>query len=99
MCCWWSATVFWAGWALRAGVPFEVGDGHGDGLFPTMMFRVGGVDPKRALAAIGEFKAIDRLMSEAAGRGYRFPREGAIVRPQKNPTEWRVNVTQIRNAE
>src|SRR5918994_284056 len=61
--------------AARAGVPFETGDGHGDGLFPTMMFRVGGVDPERALAAIGEFKAIDRLMSEASGKGYRFPRE------------------------
>jgi hypothetical protein len=76
--------------AARAGVPFETGDGQGGGLFPTMMFRVGGVDSERALAAIGEFKAIDRLMSEAAGKGYRFPREGAIVRPQKNPTEWRV---------
>ncbi|MGC2084647.1 MAG: FAD-dependent oxidoreductase [Bradyrhizobium sp.] len=85
--------------AARAGVPFETGDGHGGGLFPTMMFRVGGVDPISAIAAIGEFKTIDRLMSEAAGRGYRFPREGAIVRPQKNPTEWRVNVTQIRNAQ
>ncbi len=85
--------------AARAGAPFETGDGHGGGLFPTMMFRVGGVDPERAFAAIGEFKAIDRLMSDAAGRGYRFPREGAIVRPQKNPTEWRVNVTQICNAQ
>lgn len=85
--------------AARAGVPFETGDGHGSGLFPSMMFRIGGVDPERALAAIGEFKAIDRLMSDAAGKGYRFPREGAIVRPQKNPTEWRANVTQICNAE
>jgi hypothetical protein len=85
--------------AARAGVPFETGDGHGSGLFPSMMFRVGGVDPERALAAIGEFKAIDRLMNEAAGKGYSFPREGAIVRPQKNPTEWRVNVTQIRNSD
>ncbi len=84
--------------AARAGVPFETGDGYGGGLFPTMMFRVGGVDPDRALAAIGEFKAIDRLMSEASTKGYRFPRQGAIVRPQKNPTEWRVNVTQLRNA-
>lgn len=84
--------------AARAGVPFETGDGHGSGLFPTMMFRVGGVDPDRASAAIGEFKAIDRLMSEASSKGYRFPREGAIVRPQKNPTEWRVNVTQICDA-
>lgn len=84
--------------AARAGVPFETGDGHGGGLFPTMMFRVGGVDPDRALTAIGEFKAIDRLMNAASAKGYRFPREGAIVRPQKNPTEWRVNVTQICNA-
>jgi hypothetical protein len=85
--------------AARAGVPFETGDGQGSGLFPTMMFRVGGVDSEKALAAIGEFKAIDRLMAEAAATGaYSFPREGAIVRPQKNPTEWRVNVTQIRNS-
>ena len=86
--------------AARAGVPFALGDGHGSGLFPTTMFRVGNVDAETALAAIGEFKAIDRLMDEAARRGaYRFPRAGAVVRPQKNPTEWRVNVTQIRNRD
>src|SRR5215204_5794170 len=86
--------------SARAGVPFELGDGHGSGLFPTTMFRVGNVDAEKALAAIGEFKAIDRLMDEAARRGaYRFPRAGAVVRPQKNPTEWRVNVTQIRNRD
>jgi hypothetical protein len=84
--------------AARAGVPFELGDGHGGGLFPTTMFRVGGVDPEKALVAIGTFGGIDRLMEQAAGR-YRFPRAGAIVRPQKNPTEWRVNVTQIRNRD
>jgi hypothetical protein len=27
----------------------------------------------------------------------RFPRKGAIVRPQKHPAEWRVNITQLRN--
>ncbi|HEX8665355.1 MAG TPA: FAD-dependent oxidoreductase, partial [Beijerinckiaceae bacterium] len=84
--------------AARAGVPFELGDGHGGGLFPTTMFRVGGVNPEKALAAVGTFGGVDRLMEEAADR-YRFPRAGAIVRPQKNPTEWRVNVTQIRNRE
>src|SRR5690606_6343851 len=26
-------------------------------------------------------------------------RRGAIVRPQKNPFEWRVNVTQLKNAD
>ncbi len=82
--------------AARAGVPFETGDGRGGGLFPTTMFRVGGVDAERALAAIGRFGAIDALMDAAADR-YRFPRRGAIVRPQRDPTEWRVNVTQIRN--
>lgn len=86
--------------AAFAGVAFDQGDGQGGALFPTTMFRVAGVDAERALAAIGTFGAIDTLMDEAAKAGrYRFPRRGAIVRPQKNPTQWRVNVTQIRNAQ
>ena len=88
--------------AAFAGVPFEVGDGHGSGLFPTTMFRVGHVDAPRALAAVGEFKAINDLMDSARERepgAYDFPREGAILRPQIDPREWRANVTQIRNAE
>lgn len=87
--------------AVFAGVPFEVGDGHGSGLFPSTMFRVGHVDAPRALAAVGEFKAINDLMAKARERdpeAYRFPREGAILRPQIDPREWRANVTQIRNA-
>ena len=35
--------------ACFAGVPFEVGDGLGSGLFPTTMFRVGNVDPSLAM--------------------------------------------------
>lgn len=88
--------------AAYAGVPFSVGDGNGSGLFPTTMFRVGHVDPQPALAAIGDFKAIndhmERAQLEVPGR-YQFPREGAIVRPQINPAEWRANVTQLSNAE
>ncbi len=87
--------------AAFAGVPFAVGDGHGSGLFPSTMFRVGHVDAPRALAAVGEFKAINELMAKALERSpgaYRFPREGAILRPQIDPREWRANVTQIRNA-
>ncbi len=84
-----------------AGVPFELGDGHGSALFPSTMFRVGHVDAGPALAAVGDFKAINELMAQSEekhpGR-YRFPRKGAILRPQKNPAEWRANVTQIRNA-
>lgn len=88
--------------AAFAGVPYEVGDGHGSGLFPTTMFRVGHVEASEALAAVGEFKAINEFMERAQsaqpGR-YRFPREGAILRPQIHPSEWRANVTQIANAK
>jgi len=88
--------------AAFAGVPFTVGDGHGSGLFPTTMFRIGQVDAQPALASVGEFKAINERMAEveAAKPGmYRFPREGAILRPNIDPREWRANVTQIRNAQ
>ena len=80
--------------AHRAGARWEKGDDNGHILYPTLMFRVNGVDPRRADA-----EAINPLMAAAAAEGsHRFPRKGAIVRPQKNPSEWRVNVTQIRNA-
>lgn len=81
-----------------AGVPYELGDGAGDALYPSTMFRIGQVDTPRAQVAVGDFKAIDALMAQAAGR-YDFPRRGAILRPQRNPSEWRANVTQLRNAE
>ncbi len=84
-----------------AGVPFELGDGQGSALFPSTMFRVGHVDAARALAAVGEFSAINKLMDDSESRApgrYQFPRKGAILRPNKNPAEWRANVTQIRNA-
>ena len=85
-----------------AGVPFELGDGQGSALFPSTMFRVGHVNAEPALAAVGDFKAINELMAQSEERHpgrYRFPRQGAILRPQKNPAEWRANVTQIRNAQ
>ena len=81
-----------------AGAPFTLGDGAGDMLYPSTMFRIGHVDAPRALEAIGEFKAIDALMDRAADR-YSFPRRGAILRPQRDPSEWRANVTQLRNVE
>ena len=65
-------------------------------LYPTMMFRLNGVDP----AAAGEaWTTIPALMDEAERRGVKFPRKGAIVRPQKNPIEWRVNVTQMKKPD
>ena len=77
-----------------AGARWEKGDENGHLLYPTLMFRINGVDPARADA-----EAINTLMAQAATEGsHRFPRKGAIVRPQKNPSEWRANVTQIRNS-
>jgi hypothetical protein len=79
--------------AAWAGAPWEKSEHL---LYPTLMFRVNNVDPDRARDAAQQ---IPRLMAEAEAQGaYRFPRRGAIVRPQKNPTEWRANVTQIANA-
>jgi hypothetical protein len=61
-----------------------------------MMFRVNNVDP----AAAGEaWKTVPALMQAAEKRGERFPRKGAILRPQKHTTEWRVNVTQVKTAD
>ena len=80
--------------AWLAGTPTEKGPQM---LYPTLMFRVNGVDPERAREAP---QSIPRLMAEAEARGeFRFPRKGAIVRPQKNPVEWRVNVTQLANPD
>lgn len=79
-----------------AGVPCEFGDGAGDALYPSTMFRIASVDAERALAAIGSFGAIEQWMDAAAGR-YAFARRGAILRPQRNPSQWRANVTQLRN--
>ena len=77
-------------------VAFEKGDAHGNMLYPTMMFRLNGVDPDKA--AISS-RAIGSLMEEAEKRGVTFPRKGAIIRPQKHNSEWRVNVTQVKNAD
>src|SRR3990172_10562737 len=82
--------------AAWAGAPFELGDGAGNMLYPTTMFRIIGVDPVKAGRA---WEIIPKLMEEAEKKGRRFPRKGAIVRPQKNPIEWRANLTQIKNPD
>jgi hypothetical protein len=79
--------------AACAGAGFDLGDPHGDLLYPSTMFRVNNVEPVAAEAAIRD---IDRLMAAAAAAsGVPFPRRGVIVRPQKVPIEWRANVTQV----
>ena len=82
--------------AAWARAPFEVGDGAGNMLYPSTMYRIGGVDPARAGNA---WETIPKLMEEAEAKGRRFPRKKPIVRPQPNPVEWRANLTQIRNPD
>src|SRR5262245_21293841 len=79
--------------AAWAGVPFEVGDEHGRPLYPSMMFRLNGIDPERAGEA---WRTIPQLMEQVQAAGtHRFPRKSAIVRPQRSGIEWRVNFTQV----
>jgi hypothetical protein len=82
--------------AAWAGVPYEVGDGAGNMLYPSTMFRINGVDPIKAGSA---WDLVPKLMEEAEQRGRSFPRKKPIVRPQRNPIEWRANLTQIKNAD
>jgi len=82
--------------AAWAGAPYEVGDGKGNMLYPSTMYRIGGVDPQKAGNA---WERIAELMEAAERKGRRFPRKKPIVRPQPNPVEWRANLTQIRNAD
>ena len=78
-----------------AGAPWEKGDADGEMLYPTLMFRVAGVDDARAGEA---WREVGPRMVEAQRSGrHRFARQGAILRPMKHAGEWRVNVTQIRN--
>ncbi len=82
--------------AAHAGVPFEKGTSGADMMYPSTMFRVNNVDPVRFGK---DFKLFDRLMEEATARGVKFARKTPIIRPQKNPAEWRANVTQLANAD
>jgi FAD dependent oxidoreductase len=79
--------------AAWAGAPFELGDNNGSMLYPSMMFRLNGIDPEKAGEA---WRTIPALMAAAEAAGtHRFPRKGAIVRPQRAQIEWRVNFTQV----
>ena len=83
--------------AAWAGAPFELGDDEGHLLYPSMMFRLNGVDPERAGEA---WKSIPQLMEAAEAAGtHKFPRKAAIVRPQRSAVEWRVNFTQLARSD
>jgi FAD dependent oxidoreductase len=78
-----------------AGVPFEKAAGL---LYPSLMFRINGVDA--AAAGDKPWRTVERLMDEAERAGtHTFPRKKPIVRPQRNPLEWRANLTQLSNPD
>jgi hypothetical protein len=79
--------------AAWAGARYEVGDSNGSMLYPSMMFRLNGIDPEKAGDA---WRTIPALMEQAEAAGtHHFPRKAAIVRPQRSQIEWRVNFTQL----
>jgi hypothetical protein len=83
--------------AAWAGAPYALGDGAGNMLYPSTMFRLNGINPERAGKA---WEVIPKLMLQAEAEGrYRFPRKTPIVRPQKSGIEWRVNLTQLANEQ
>jgi hypothetical protein len=83
--------------AAWAGAAFEVGDNAGSMLYPSMMFRLNGIDPEKAGEA---WRTIPALMEKAEAAGtHKFPRKAAIVRPQRSQIEWRVNFTQLSRAD
>ena len=82
--------------AAFAGAPFEKGTSGHDMMYPSTMFRVNGVD---AAVAGKAYDKVGHLMDEAEKGGRKFPRKTPIIRPQKNPAEWRANVTQLANAD
>ena len=83
--------------AAWAGAPYEKTDSAGGMLYPSLMFRINGVD---AAAAGSAWAELPRLMDEAERSGrYRFARKRPIVRPQRNPLEWRANMTQLANPD
>jgi hypothetical protein len=81
--------------AAWAGVRYEKAEPL---LYPSLMFRINGVDAQAAGPA--PWRTVERLMEEAERAGtHRFPRKKPIVRPQRNPLEWRANLTQLSNPD
>jgi hypothetical protein len=83
--------------AAWSGAPFEKGSTAQDMLFPSLMFRINGVDAERAGRA---WDVLARQMDEAEAAGtHKFPRKRPIVRPQRHPIEWRANMSQLANPD
>jgi hypothetical protein len=84
--------------AAWSGVRYEKSPPLDGLLYPSLMFRINGVDAKAA--GVAPWRTVERLMAEAERAGtHRFPRKRPIVRPQRNPLEWRANLTQLSNPD
>jgi len=80
--------------AAWSGAPFERSEHL---MYPSLMFRINGVHPEEAGEA---WRTVRQLMEEAEADGtHHFPRKKPIVRPQRNPLEWRSNLTQLSNED
>jgi hypothetical protein len=81
-----------------AGVPYEKSPGLDGMMYPSLMFRINGVDTRAA--GDKPWRTVERLMDAAERAGtHSFPRKKPIVRPQRNPLEWRANLTQLSNPD
>ena len=84
--------------AYWAGVPWEKAPPIDGMMYPSLMFRINGVDVAKTGPA--PWRTVERLMEEAEAAGtHTFPRKKPIVRPQRNPLEWRANLTQLRRED
>jgi hypothetical protein len=84
--------------AAWAGVPYEKAPPIDGMMYPSLMFRINAVDVAKAGSA--PWRTVERLMDEAEKAGtHSFPRKKPIVRPQRNPLEWRANLTQLRRED
>src|ERR1700756_959281 len=84
--------------AYWAGVPWEKAPPIDGMMYPSLMFRINGVDVAKAGPA--PWRTVEKLMDDAEKAGtHSFPRKKPIVRPQRNPLEWRANLTQLRTED
>jgi hypothetical protein len=84
--------------AAWSGVRYEKSPPLRGLLYPSLMFRINGVDA--TAAGDTPWRTVERLMAEAERAGtHHFPRKRPIVRPQRNPLEWRANLTQLSNPD
>jgi hypothetical protein len=77
-----------------AGLSFKKGNDDGYLAYPTMLFRMGGVDTERAER--DGLPVLRQRAKEATERGqHTFMRSVPITRPQAHAGEWRANMTQV----